>query len=675
MKLEDITLNHIKILKTVNDCQSFSKAAKKLGYSQALISKKVKQLEDYFGTRLLTRSPGLVCLTNKGKKLVAKTHGFFDGMESLQQEFQASFNGVGEEIVVGITPLLSEAWFEKYTRRFNMCFPGKDIKKEVTLSNEFSPSGSSSPNLLINNSSAYRESHPCNRLQTYRMLLIDFNVDTDDHKTSTVSVKDIDFSNVFLLEEVYRDLLRNRFIDKVNLSRASTFIGYTDVIESAIAHQKSTILPECCLIDLKKYKPVCYSTVRDTNEYGIYIHVPLHSELLVLAEGLVRSFRLEQDILEESYTTSFQISDSSTNEIGTLRLGIQRDSIGQLIAGHGVKYISEILRSSSLDYTSLKNLEISREFELQISLFTSGELMNRQMKKGELDICVMDDISLLNNGSLFFDDLSFGSKLIGIASYNILGQDISIVLPKTSHITSVQELKGTRISTPFGSNSHRFIINLLNLCGININADCTLIDEDPRTASNSLATGSIDAHICCETFATLLEEYNYSRRLYQAQDFNIRLPSLRGIVCRSQFIRDNPKYVIAYLHNLAIANHWFLTNPVDAAHTLSRLINVNSAQVLKFFSSNFGTRIDPTLKPQWSWLLKTLNRRLEGNYGISKFDVDFWIDDYFLRLTYNLLGLDYHFQQVSFSSELSNSYFVDEQFSKYMEVLNMQLVS
>ena len=39
IKLEDITLNHIKILKAVDDCGSFSKAAQKLGYSQALISK------------------------------------------------------------------------------------------------------------------------------------------------------------------------------------------------------------------------------------------------------------------------------------------------------------------------------------------------------------------------------------------------------------------------------------------------------------------------------------------------------------------------------------------------------------------------------------------------------------------------------------------------------------
>ncbi|MHC5831077.1 MAG: LysR family transcriptional regulator, partial [Nostoc sp.] len=93
-----------------------------------------------------------------------------------------------------------------------------------------------------------------------------------------------------------------------------------------------------------------------------------------------------------------------------------------------------------------KNIEINRDFELQILPFSSGEQMNREMKRGELDICILDDISLLNNGSQFFDDLSFGSKLIGIASYNLLREDINIVLHKDSSIKSVRDLKGKRIS-------------------------------------------------------------------------------------------------------------------------------------------------------------------------------------------------------------------------------------
>ncbi|MEH1892753.1 MAG: ABC transporter substrate-binding protein [Nostoc sp.] len=291
------------------------------------------------------------------------------------------------------------------------------------------------------------------------------------------------------------------------------------------------------------------------------------------------------------------------------------------------------------------------------------------MKRGELDICILDDISLLNNGSQFFDDLSFGSKLIGIASYNLLGEDINIILPKDSSINTVQELQGKRISTLFGSNAHRFIINLFDLYDMDVSKDCKLVNEDPRKASKSLANKTIDAYVCCHTFASVLEGYAFVRKLPLSQTVSLRIPSIRGIVCRSQFIKENPKIVVAYLHDLVVANHWFNSSPMNAADLLTKVTDVRKTQVNQFFNPVFGNRIDPTLKPQWSWLLKTLNRRLEGKYGISLFDVDFWIDDYFLRLVYNLLNLDYHFHQVSFASEFSSSYFVEEQFSRHMKVL------
>jgi ABC-type nitrate/sulfonate/bicarbonate transport system substrate-binding protein len=307
---------------------------------------------------------------------------------------------------------------------------------------------------------------------------------------------------------------------------------------------------------------------------------------------------------------------------------------------------------------------------LQVIPFPSGEQINHQMKRGELDLCVLDDVSLLNNGFQFFKDFSFGSKLIGIASYNLFGQDLSIILPRDSSIESVHQLQGKRISTWFGSNAHRFIITLFELYGMDVNQDCKLIDEDPRTGSTSLLNGQIDAYVCCKTFAATLTNYLSLRALTQEQMLSIKIPLLRGIVCRSQFIKENPKFVIAYLHDLVITNHWLTSNPLKAIDTLSALVGISKAQLTQFFSSEFGNRIDPTLKPQWSWLLKTLNRRLDGKYNISLFDVDFWIEDYFLRLVYNLLDLDYHFQQVSFANELSNNYFLEEKFNRYTEVIH-----
>jgi molybdate transport repressor ModE-like protein len=669
IKLEDITLNHIKILKAVDDCGSFSKAAQKLGYSQALISKKVKQIEDYFGVILLNRSPGSICLTNKGKKLISQTFNVVETVENLQEEFQATFSAEGEDLILGATSLILEVWLKEYLQRFQLCFPGRNLKEiAVKDSRFFSNSQLIEMDLLLNSCAGYKEEHHCTRLTTHKMLLVSFGASKYLNEYSLVKINDIDLADVVLLDEVHQELSKNKDL-RNKLSGVQVLQSYQDVLSYASKNQKLTILPDFCQAEIISQCQVLIP-IQDVNEYGIYLHVPRFSELLISAESLVRSFRLDRDNLESLPNINLILGSHSPKEENILRIGIQRDSIGQFIAGYGTKYISDLQRaSSSLEQPILKNIEINRNFELQILSFDSGEQMNRQMKRGELDICILDDISLLNNGSQFFDDLSFGSKLIGIASYNLLGQDINIVLHKDSFINTVQDLKGKRISTLFGSNAHRFIITLFDLYNMDVSKDCRLVNEDPRKASKSLANKTIDAYVCCHTFASILETYTFVRKLPLSQTISLRIPSIRGIVCRSQFIKENPKIVVAYLHDLVVANYWFNSSPINAADLLTKVIDVRKTQVNQFFNPVFGNRIDPTLKPQWSWLLKTLNRRLEGKYGISLFDVDFWIDDYFLRLVYNLLNLDYHFHQVSFASEFSSSYFVEEQFNRHIKVL------
>lgn len=673
MKLEDITLNHLKILKTVDDYNSFSKAAKVLGYSQSLISKKVKQLEDYFETRLLQRAPGSVGLTSKGKRLVARVEGVYEDVETLHKEFQNTvFDQTREELLIGTTALLSAVWFKQYLYRITLCFPEQKIREQVTVhTNQFSTSNQCKFDLLISNSSAYQGQHCCNRLQTYQLFLVDFCADAQDSIASIALPEAIDFTQIILITEIYQDLDRSKAFPPEILDKAQVVDHYTDLLNTLAKTQKSTILPGFCLAPIRQKYNIVTSHIRGISEYGIYIHVPNSSELLILAESLVRSFQLEQDALESHPNFCLKTSPSKDRGSGTvsLRIGLQRDSIGQIIAGYGVAHIADQLRLSPPGYLNFPELEIDQNLNIEISPFASGDLMIRQMQKDEIDICILDDIALLRNGSAFFNDLGFNSKLIGVASYNISGKDMMIALPKSSTIESIYELKNKRISVVFGTNAHRFIIALFDLCGYDIDEECTLINEDYRSASNSLFNDRIDAHVCCETFFFQLEKHKFIKRLDNAHMPHIRLPSIRGIVCRSAIIREYPQSLITYLYYLIIANHWFLSNPMQAARKLSQLATFHPTQILNFFDASSGNRIDPTLKPQWSWLLKTLNRRLENRYGISKFDVDFWVDDYFLRLTYSLLGVDYHFQQVSFANEFSNSYFVDEKFSKYMDFL------
>ena len=150
MNIGDITFNHIKILKAVDDFRGFSQAAKELGYSQALVSKKIKQLEGFFETSLVTRTPGSVRLTNNGKRLISKTIHLCDDLEFLKQEIAKPIDSLGEEITVGITPLLSASWKHKFFNRLSMCFPDKEIHTVETTCNNFYLNGNSKKSRLNN---------------------------------------------------------------------------------------------------------------------------------------------------------------------------------------------------------------------------------------------------------------------------------------------------------------------------------------------------------------------------------------------------------------------------------------------------------------------------------------------------------------------------------------------
>lgn len=210
---EDITLNHLKILKTVDDSGSFSKAAYQLGYSQSLISKKVKQLEDYFGVLLVNRSPGSIKLTNQGRKLISQTFQVIETVETLQREFQLTLSADGEDLILGATPLILEVWLKHYWRRFQLCFPSRNIQ-EISLSAQGLLAESSPKNfdILLNSFSAYKDKHHCTRLTTHRFQLISFGKNDLFSGKKSIKISDINPTDLLLLDEIYQELCKNQVV-------------------------------------------------------------------------------------------------------------------------------------------------------------------------------------------------------------------------------------------------------------------------------------------------------------------------------------------------------------------------------------------------------------------------------------------------------------------------------
>ena len=70
----------------VAECGSFSRAAKQLFLTQPAISKRIRQLEEQFGSRLLDRVGRQVRLTRSGESLLPHARQVLQQIETARQQ-------------------------------------------------------------------------------------------------------------------------------------------------------------------------------------------------------------------------------------------------------------------------------------------------------------------------------------------------------------------------------------------------------------------------------------------------------------------------------------------------------------------------------------------------------------------------------------------------------------
>ncbi len=78
-----------ELLKTfleVRDCRHFGKAAENLYLTQAAVSSRIRQLEQYFGVTLFNRNRNNIQLTQAGEKLVAHAQAMLNAQQMARQE-------------------------------------------------------------------------------------------------------------------------------------------------------------------------------------------------------------------------------------------------------------------------------------------------------------------------------------------------------------------------------------------------------------------------------------------------------------------------------------------------------------------------------------------------------------------------------------------------------------
>jgi DNA-binding transcriptional LysR family regulator len=132
----DSRLNQLKIFHVVAQQQSFTRAAQSLFLTQPGISKHIKDLEEYYGTRLFDRIGKKVVLTQAGGLLFSQTEKIFRLVDRVKEEIddlkglQAGDLKIGASVTIGI--YLLPGILEK----FKKLYPGTRVTLDIDLNRQ-----------------------------------------------------------------------------------------------------------------------------------------------------------------------------------------------------------------------------------------------------------------------------------------------------------------------------------------------------------------------------------------------------------------------------------------------------------------------------------------------------------------------------------------------------------
>src|SRR6202008_2770819 len=118
-------------------------------------------------------------------------------------------------------------------------------------------------------------------------------------------------------------------------------------------------------------------------------------------------------------------------------------------------------------------------------------------------------------------------------------------VPSKSPVQSLAELKGKKLSVPFGSTAHAMLIRALQDLGWDPNRDVEIVTQPPEVGGSALKAGQIDAHADFVPFGELFPFRGFAKKIYDGSSTGVT--TTHGVQVRSAFADKYPEIVVAFL--------------------------------------------------------------------------------------------------------------------------------
>jgi len=131
-----MNLNQLRIFQSAARLLNFTRAAEELHLTQPGISKHLKALEEYYGTRLFDRLGKKQVLTQAGELLFEATSAIFNLLDGAKTRID-DLNGLaGGKLIVGASVTIGSYLLPDKLVRFRLRHPGIEIKVETAFSRQ-----------------------------------------------------------------------------------------------------------------------------------------------------------------------------------------------------------------------------------------------------------------------------------------------------------------------------------------------------------------------------------------------------------------------------------------------------------------------------------------------------------------------------------------------------------
>jgi NitT/TauT family transport system substrate-binding protein len=279
-------------------------------------------------------------------------------------------------------------------------------------------------------------------------------------------------------------------------------------------------------------------------------------------------------------------------------------------------------------------------YDVQWQNQPTGAQLNSKYLANQLDIVQMADFPSVLGATALHAAGQVESLYIANLSAGLHGAGNAILVPADSPVQDLRELKGKKISVPFGSTAHAMLIRALQDLGWDPLRDVEVVTQTPEVGGSALKAHQIDAHADFVPFGELFPFRGFARKIYDGSSTGVT--TTHGVQVRSDFAEKYPELVVAYLKAVLEADRLFREDPEALSEKLATWTGVEAEVYYAFHGPRGIQTRDYSLKPEYVAAIRRAQRSLKVLKKVDReIDVDRYVNDRFIRQAARELGYDY----------------------------------